>query len=170
MEPRRFITAFTSARHLSLSWASSIQSISILILSSHQLLCLTSGLFPQVSPLQPCTHHPSPHTCSTCSTHLILDFITRKILGEQYRSLSSSLCSFLFSPVRSWLGLQVRWCSTDGRINTFWLLHNNCKLALSHHQLQKESFAGAHQQSAFYESGVMSLWKWVLIEKQTAIK
>ena len=40
---RRFITTFTSARHLSLSWASSIQSIpppptswrSILILSSH---------------------------------------------------------------------------------------------------------------------------------------
>ena len=51
---RRFITAFTSARHLSLSWASLIQSIplhptswrSILILSSLLLLSLPSGLVP----------------------------------------------------------------------------------------------------------------------------
>ena len=49
---RRFITAFTSACHLSLSWASSIQSIhphptswrSILILSSHLRLGLPSDL------------------------------------------------------------------------------------------------------------------------------
>ena len=34
------------------------------------------------------------------SSHLILlDFITRTIFGEQYRSLSSSLCSFLHCPV-----------------------------------------------------------------------
>jgi len=39
---------------------------------------------------------------TTFPTHLILhDFITRKILGEEYRSLSSSLCSFLHSPVTS---------------------------------------------------------------------
>ena len=51
---RRFITALTSARHLSLSWASSIQSThphptsqrSILILSSHLRLGLSSGLLP----------------------------------------------------------------------------------------------------------------------------
>ena len=39
---------------------------------------------------------------ATCSAHLILlVFITRTIFGEQYRSLSSSLCSFLHSPVTS---------------------------------------------------------------------
>ena len=51
---RRFITALTSIRHLSLSWASPIQSIyphptswrSILILSIHLCLGLPSGLFP----------------------------------------------------------------------------------------------------------------------------
>ena len=38
----------------------------------------------------------SRHT--TCPTHLILlNFITRTIFGEEYRSLSSSLCSFLHS-------------------------------------------------------------------------
>ena len=44
---------------------------------------------------------PSPIR-TTCPTHLILlDFITRTILGEEYRSLSSSLCNFLHSPVTS---------------------------------------------------------------------
>ena len=60
MEPRRFITAFTSARQLSLSWASSFQSIPphstsrrfILILISHLRLGLPSGLFPSSFPHQ----------------------------------------------------------------------------------------------------------------------
>jgi len=51
---RRFITALTSLRHPSLSWASPIQSIyshptswrSILLLSTHLRLGLPSGLFP----------------------------------------------------------------------------------------------------------------------------
>ena len=51
---RRFSTALTSVRHLSLSWASPIQSIyqhptswrSVLILSTHLRLGLPSGLFP----------------------------------------------------------------------------------------------------------------------------
>ena len=39
---------------------------------------------------------------ATCPVHLILlDFITRTVFGEQYKSLSSSLCSYLHSPVTS---------------------------------------------------------------------
>ena len=65
---RRFITVFTSARHLSLSWASSIKSItlhptywrSILILSSSLLLGPQVVTFPQVSTPKPCTHLSSP--------------------------------------------------------------------------------------------------------------
>ena len=55
---RRFITALTSVRHLSLSWVSPIQSIyphstswrSILILSTHLRIGLPSGLFPSGFP------------------------------------------------------------------------------------------------------------------------
>ena len=58
MEPRRFITKFTSTRHLSLSWARSIQSMpsyptswrSVLILSSHLRLGHPSGPFPSGFP------------------------------------------------------------------------------------------------------------------------
>ena len=59
--------------------------------------------FPQVSPPKPCIQLYSPSTRATCPTHLILlDFISRTILSEQYRSLSSSLCSFLHSLVTSY--------------------------------------------------------------------
>jgi len=59
-------------------------------------MSLPSGLF-----LSGFTTLLSP-TYATCPAYLILlDFITRTILGEQYRSLSSSLCSFLHPPVTS---------------------------------------------------------------------
>jgi hypothetical protein len=40
--------------------------------------------------------------CAVCPAHLILlCFITQTILSEEYRSLSSSLCNFLYSLVTS---------------------------------------------------------------------
>ena len=58
---------------------------------------LTSG-FP-INTLYMILHSPLH---ATCSAHLIiLDFITRTILGEQYQSWSSLLCTFLHSPVNS---------------------------------------------------------------------
>ena len=38
---------------------------------------------------------------ATCSAHLIFNLITRSILGKEYSSLSSSLCSFLHSLITS---------------------------------------------------------------------
>ena len=91
----RFNTACTSARHLSLSWARSIQSMpshpaswkSILILSSHLSLGLPSGLFPLgfntktlSTPLLPSPQvlHAPPTTL-----FLILYLIPWIMLGEE---------------------------------------------------------------------------------------
>ena len=106
---RRFISALTSVRHLSLSCASPIQSTyphptswrSILIFI-HLRLGLPSVLFPSGFPTKTLYTPLSSPIRATCPAHLILlDFITRTILGEQYRSLISSLCNLLHSPVTS---------------------------------------------------------------------
>ena len=107
---RRFITALTSLRHLSVSWTIPIQSIyphptswrSIPILSTHLRLGLPSGLFPSGFPTKTLyTPFYSP-IHAICPAHLILlDFITRTTLGEEYKSFSSSLCNLLHSPVTS---------------------------------------------------------------------
>jgi hypothetical protein len=75
---------------------------SILILSFHLRLGLPSGLFSSVFPTKYLYTPVFFPIRATCPAHLInLDLTTRKILVEDYRSLSYSLCSFLHSPVTS---------------------------------------------------------------------
>jgi len=73
----------------------------ILILYSHVRLSLACGPFLfQVSPPKPCVHL-SPIS-ATCPLHpIVLDMITWTIFGEEYRSLSSSLFTFLHPLVTS---------------------------------------------------------------------
>ena len=83
------------------------QSISPHPTSWRSILLLSSHLLPGSSKWSVSLSFPhNPVTASflpihvTCPSHLILlNFITQTILGEQYRSLSSWLCSFLHSLV-----------------------------------------------------------------------
>ena len=101
---RRFITTSTSVRHLSLSWASSIQTKpphptswrSIVILFSHLRLGLPSGPFSFRFPNRKTVYaSPLPHT----------RYMPRPSHFSRFyhpnKSLRSTLCSFLHYPVTS---------------------------------------------------------------------
>ena len=80
----KFITVLTSARHLSLSWANSIQSPqppctswrSVLILSSHLHLGLPNGLFPSGFPTR------TLYFLYTCKFKFNLDEENMKLQGS----------------------------------------------------------------------------------------
>ena len=63
---------------------------------------LLRGSFVQISTPKSCTHLASPPIRAACSTHAIIFYlIAIMIFAHDYRSLSSSLCNILQSPVTS---------------------------------------------------------------------
>jgi hypothetical protein len=98
---RRFIIEFTRALHLFLSRARPILSTAphpssprSILISIHLRLGLPSGLLPSGFP----TNNPYAFLFSriraTCPAHLIVDLIILIILGVEYKSRSSLLCSY----------------------------------------------------------------------------
>ena len=69
-------------------------------LSLHLRLGLPSGLFPSGFPTKT-LYTPLPRRAKCPARLILLDFFTWTILDEDYRSVSSSLCNFLQSPVTS---------------------------------------------------------------------
>ena len=58
--------------------------------------------FPQISPPKACVHLSfTPYALHALHISFLLDLSTRILFGEEYSSLSSSLCSLLHSPVTS---------------------------------------------------------------------
>ena len=105
---------------LFLSWATSTQSLppyptswrSVSILSSHLFLGLPSGLLPSSPHQNPVCTPPLPHTCPVTIHLILLDLIKLTIVGDDHRSWSCSLCSFLHSSVASSLVVQYIFLST----------------------------------------------------------
>jgi hypothetical protein len=72
----------------------------ISILSSYLHLCFPSGFFTSRFPTKIHYTPPLSPISATCPAPLILlDYFTQRELSEEYRPLSSSLYSFLHSPV-----------------------------------------------------------------------
>ena len=107
-----FISAFTWPRHFSASSVTLFQSMpshhtswrSIIILSSLLRLIILIGLYSSGIPTE--TLHTTIYysILAIYPAHLIrLDVITRKILSEQYNSISYSICSFVQSQLNLYL-------------------------------------------------------------------
>ena len=102
---RRFITALTSVRNLSLSWASPIQSIyphptycrSILILSTNLRLGLPSGLLPSGSPTKTLYTPLSSPIRATCPAHLQYVYYSSHNHAVRFRNIGHDVYDIMMA-------------------------------------------------------------------------
>ena len=122
---RWFITALTSVRHLSLSWASPIQSIYpnatswryIVILSTHVRLGLPSGLLQNQFPNQDPIHPLSSPIRTTLPAHFILSILSPALYWSNFTLLLfiSLVIEVKIRPIR----LSFCLCVTFSSLKTF---------------------------------------------------
>ena len=136
---RRFITALTCVRQLSVSWANPIQSIyphptswrSILILSTHLRLGFTSGLFPSSFPTKT-LYTPSPHPYAP---HVQPNSFFSILSPAQYwvrntNDLASRYATSSIPPLPSPTESNIQSINISGKIAIFWrdsVLTQKCK-------------------------------------------
>ena len=90
----------TTCQFVSFSRTTLLHGVSKYVIPSVPVIQVFS--FTRVPPPKPCIRHSShPYAPHVSPIPFFSIFITQTLLGEQYRSLSSSLCSFLHFPVTS---------------------------------------------------------------------
>ena len=118
-ETRKFITAFTIARHLSPSWTRSIQSMSPIWLledlfwySSIYAWVFQMVSFPQVSPLKPCMHlFSSPYMLHVLPISVFLSWSLERCLVRSTEHKASS-----------WLTITCKYNKNNGQLGYIILL------------------------------------------------
>ena len=106
--------------------------------------------FPHQNPVYT---SPLPHAFYIAWHLIILYFITRTILGEDYRALSSSLCSFLHSPVTPSL-LGPNFLLTALLSNALSL----CSSLKQHRYIRQQTNKQTNKQTNRQTNNVRTLW------------
>jgi hypothetical protein len=128
MEPKGSLPHSRECTYPELDQSSPNYKIHLNVIYPHLCLGFPNGLFSSGFPTSNLLSVPLLPIHMICPTYLILlNLIIRTIVGKQYKSCSSSLCSFLHSAITSSL------FDSNILLSTLWHLHSRwCKVHMSH--------------------------------------